>query len=154
MCVCVCVCSVVSNSVTPWTVARQAPLLREFSRQEYWCELPIPPPGDLPDSGIEPESLLSPCIGRWILYHGAIREALSLVTQTKCGPSKMTGQRQLRNQPHYHKPRGRAILLGPFVCCFPPRRPLPNEVSCFVSPCVSSDNSFLNVRQEPTLGPW
>ena len=25
-----------------------------FSRQEYWTELPCPPPGDLPDSGIEP----------------------------------------------------------------------------------------------------
>ena len=28
----------------------------EFSRQEYWSELPFPSPGDLPDSGIEPES--------------------------------------------------------------------------------------------------
>ena len=25
-----------------------------FSRQEYWSEMPFPPPGDLPDSGIEP----------------------------------------------------------------------------------------------------
>ena len=35
---------------TPWTVARQAPL----SRQEYCSGLPFPPPGDLPDPGIEP----------------------------------------------------------------------------------------------------
>ena len=28
----------------------------EFSRQQYWSELPYPPPGDLPDPGIEPES--------------------------------------------------------------------------------------------------
>ena len=35
-----------------------------------------------------------------------------------------------------------------------PQAPLPNEVSCSVSTCVSSDNSFLNVRREPTLGPW
>ena len=40
--------------VTPWTVAHQAPLSMEFSRQEYWSGLPFPSPGDLPNSGIEP----------------------------------------------------------------------------------------------------
>ena len=30
----------------------------------------------------------------------------------------------------------------------------PNKISCFVRTCVSSDNSFLSVRQEPSLGPW
>ena len=39
--------------VTPWTVARQAPLFMEFFRQEYWNWLPFPTPGPLPDSGIE-----------------------------------------------------------------------------------------------------
>ena len=38
---------------TPWTVARQAPLFMGFSRQEYWSGLPLPSPGDLPDSGME-----------------------------------------------------------------------------------------------------
>ena len=38
-----------SDSVTPWTVARQTPLSMEFSRQEYWSRLPFPPPGDPPD---------------------------------------------------------------------------------------------------------
>ena len=38
--------------VTPWTVAHQ-PLSMGFSRQEYWSGLPFPPPGHLPDSGIE-----------------------------------------------------------------------------------------------------
>ena len=42
--------------VTLWTVAHQAPLSMEFSRQEYWSGLPFPSPGDLPDSGIEPRS--------------------------------------------------------------------------------------------------
>ena len=42
------------DSVTPWTVAHQAPLSMEFSRQEYWSGLPCPPPGDLPDPGIKP----------------------------------------------------------------------------------------------------
>ena len=41
---------------TPWTVAYQAPLFMEFSRQEYWTGLPFPSPGDLPDPGIEPRS--------------------------------------------------------------------------------------------------
>ena len=40
--------------VTPWTVARQAPLSMGFSRQEYWRQLPFLPPGDLPDPEIEP----------------------------------------------------------------------------------------------------
>ena len=39
--------------MTPWTVARQAPLSMVFSRQEYWSELPLSSSGDLPDSGIE-----------------------------------------------------------------------------------------------------
>ena len=47
---------------TPWTVAYQAPLSREFSRQEYWSRLPFPTPGDLPDPGIEPKSLASPAL--------------------------------------------------------------------------------------------
>ena len=39
------------------TVAVQAPLSMGFSRQEYWSGLPCPPPGDLPNPGIEPASL-------------------------------------------------------------------------------------------------
>ena len=46
--VCVLSCSAVSDSATPWTVARQAPLSRGLSRQEYWCGLPCHPPGDFP----------------------------------------------------------------------------------------------------------
>ena len=46
--------------MTPWTVAHQAPLSMGFSRKEYWRGLPFPPPGDLPNPGIEPWSLLSP----------------------------------------------------------------------------------------------
>ena len=41
---------------TPCTVANQAPLSMEFSRQKYWSGLPFPSPGDLPDPGIEPGS--------------------------------------------------------------------------------------------------
>ena len=55
MCVCVS-CSVMSNSATVWTIALQASLSMGFSRQEYWGGLPFPPPGDLSDPGIKPES--------------------------------------------------------------------------------------------------
>ena len=41
---------------TPWTVAHQALLSVGFSRQEYWSGFPCPPPGDVPDLGIEPRS--------------------------------------------------------------------------------------------------
>ena len=47
---------------TPWTVALQAPLSTEFSRQEHWSGLPFPSPGDLPGPGIEPESPASPAL--------------------------------------------------------------------------------------------
>ena len=49
--------SVMSSSLLPpWTVAHQAPLPMEFSRQEYWHGLPFPSPRDLPKPGIEPRS--------------------------------------------------------------------------------------------------
>ena len=54
-----CACSVLSYVqlfATPWTVAHQAPLSMGFSRQECWNGLPFPPPGNLPNPGIEPES--------------------------------------------------------------------------------------------------
>ena len=64
MCVCVRTCvlshfSCVRLFVTLWAVASQAPLSMRFSRQEYWGGLPLPSPGDLPDPGIEPASLMS-----------------------------------------------------------------------------------------------
>ena len=57
----VCACHV-RLCVTPWTVAHQAPLCMELSRQEYWSGLPLPPPGDLPDPGIKAESPTSPAL--------------------------------------------------------------------------------------------
>ena len=45
-----------------WTVAYHGPLSMRFSRQEYWCGLPFPPPGDLLDPGIEPTSPASPAV--------------------------------------------------------------------------------------------
>ena len=60
LCVCVCVCVRTRTcaqsclSVTPWTVALQAPLSTGFSGREHCSGLPCPPPGHLLDSGIEP----------------------------------------------------------------------------------------------------
>ena len=54
-----CVCTSLSHIwffETPWTTAHQASLSLEFSRQDYWSGWPFPPPGDLPNSGIEPTS--------------------------------------------------------------------------------------------------
>ena len=45
--------------VIPWTVAHQASLSMEFFRQEYWSGLPLPSPGDLPNTGVE---LVSPAL--------------------------------------------------------------------------------------------
>ena len=46
--------------VTPWTVAHQALLSMVFSKRQYRNGLLFPTPGDLPDPGIKPESLISP----------------------------------------------------------------------------------------------
>ena len=54
-----------SDSITPWTVAHQAPLSMEFSRQEQWNGQPFPSPGDLPNPGKNPHLLHC----RQILYH-------------------------------------------------------------------------------------
>ena len=53
---CCCLVGKLCQSETSWIVARQAPLSMGFSLQEYWSGLPFPPPGDLPDPGIEPGS--------------------------------------------------------------------------------------------------
>ena len=67
--------------VTVWTIAFQAPLSLGFFRQEYWRGLPSPPPGDLPNPGIEPMSLTSP--------------ALAAVSLTLASPGKPIGTLKL-----------------------------------------------------------
>ena len=54
--------SCVRLCVTLWTVACQAPLSMEFSRQEYWSGLPYPSSGELPNPGTEPAALTSPAL--------------------------------------------------------------------------------------------
>ena len=62
MCMCMHGVSHVWLFVSPWTVACQAPLFMEFSRQEYWREISYPLPGYLPDPGIKPTFHASPAL--------------------------------------------------------------------------------------------
>ena len=61
--------------VTLWTVAHQAPLSTEFSKQEYWSGLPCPPPEDLSNPGIKHASLTSPALGGRFFTTSATWEA-------------------------------------------------------------------------------
>ena len=70
----------VRRFVIVWTVASQAPLSMEFSRQEYWSGLPRPPPEDLSDPGIEPKSLMSPALAGGFFPTSTTWEASSTPT--------------------------------------------------------------------------
>ena len=81
ICICMYVCMLscfihVQLFVMLWTVARQAPLFMGFSKQEYWSGLPCPPPGDLPDPGIKPVSLMPPALAGRFFTTSTTREAL------------------------------------------------------------------------------
>ena len=76
--------SLVWFCATLWTVARQALLFMGFSRQEYWCGLPCPLPGELPDPGIEPVSLTSPAFSDRFFTTSATWEAVNLVEILGC----------------------------------------------------------------------
>ena len=67
--------SVMSDSVIPWTVAFQALLSMGFSRQKYWSQVPFLPPGDLPNPGIEPTSLMPPALTDMFFITSATWEA-------------------------------------------------------------------------------
>ena len=71
-CVCSCLCLTLCD---PWTVAHQAPLSMEFSRQECWSGLSFPFREDLPDPGMESVSLASPAMGGRFLTTSATWEA-------------------------------------------------------------------------------
>ena len=82
--------SVVSDSGTPWTAARQVPLSMEFSRQEHCNGEPFPSPGDLPDPWIKPrshplqaDSLLSEPPGKPKIYLDSILKSKDITLPTK-----------------------------------------------------------------------
>ena len=98
LCVCLCaqLLSCVRFFVAPWTVAHQASLFMELSRQEYWCGLPFPTPEDLPNPGTEPTSPASPALaGRFFLYHFAIWEALLFPVQSLTRGHRLLGTSSL-----------------------------------------------------------
>ena len=72
---CACVLSHDWLCAIPCTAACQIPLSMEFSRLEYWSELPFPPPRDLPNTGIKPTSTVSPELAGIFFYRWAIWEA-------------------------------------------------------------------------------
>ena len=63
---------------TLWTVAPQAPLSMGFFRLEYWCGLPCPPPGDRPNPGIKPMSLMPPALTGGFFTTSATWEAIKV----------------------------------------------------------------------------
>ena len=72
-----CVLSCIQLFAILWTVAYQAPLSMEFSKQKYWNGLPFPPPEDLLDPGIEPESLASSALAGRFFTNCATWEAIN-----------------------------------------------------------------------------
>ena len=71
--------SVVSDSATLWTVALQAPLSMGFARRECWSGSPFPPPGHLPDPGIELKSPVSPALaGGFLTTESPVKPLTSL----------------------------------------------------------------------------
>ena len=85
-------------------VANQVPLSMGFPRQEYWSGLPFPSPGDLPDPGITPMSLMSLALASGFLTTSTTWEAqigIQITTEfflekclrgTKCNKSLSDGR--------------------------------------------------------------
>ena len=130
-----------SDSLWPH-VARQAPLSIGFSRQEYWSGLPCPSPGDLPDPGIEPMSLISPALAsrfftisatwkaptssQWASKHRNPEQILIqsgrqefLVSFTELSPGFFNQALWLTSKLSEFKKILIPIYLFPFMCDFP-----------------------------------
>ena len=123
----------------------------------YWSGLPFPPPGDLPDSGIEPGSpaLQADSLRLSYLPHVLPPPRILLddihLAGAMCAPpgrtlSQNDWPRKARNESHHHKarncePRGRAVLLGSFTLLLSARGPfaLVCQLVCllrqFISKC-------------------
>ena len=99
-------CQVMSDAfVTPWTVAHQAPQSKEFPRHEHWSGLLFPPPGALPDPGMEP---LSPASAAGFFTSeppgksSALRLSFSLSSASRVSPGSVgLGHEDNAGGPHY-----------------------------------------------------
>ena len=98
---CVCECaqplSRVQLFVVPWTATHQVLLPMEFFRQEYLDRVPSPPPGDLPDPGIEPTSLASPALagGFFTITSPGKTDVRMLASYSEIYPKKKKGYIEL-----------------------------------------------------------
>ena len=142
VCVCVCVCvytlscfSGVQLFVTLWTIACQALLLMECSRQEYWSGLPRPSPGDLPNPGIKPVSLSSPALaGRFFTTVPPGKPWYLYIDRYICVSNSL--------RPHgLQHTRLPCPLLPPRVC----------SNSCPLSQCCQSTSYPLSPRSPPAF---
>ena len=135
---CTCVLSYFSRVqlfVTPWTVARQAPLSKGFSRQEYWSRLPCPPPGDLPHQGMKPTSLMSPTFAGASLPLAPPRKPVCVHTSSLFRfPSRLGHQRALSRTP----------------CVMQELRPLVSVL--YTSVCIGQTQSPNS--SHPVVPPW
>ena len=126
--------------VTPWTVACQAPLSMGFSSEEYWSGLSFPPPGDLPDLGIEPTP---PALaGRFSTAEPPGKSMRLLQTQISGSPLlRQSGKKSVLGRTHWlqmtdpYLGQGKVILT--WVWGDPLIRPLQDSVSCLCFYCLS-----------------
>ena len=113
------------------TRARQAPLSMGFSRQGYWSGLRCPPPGDLPDSGIEP---MSPALAGGSFTTGTTWEALTLVpVLTKRTKSQLQGQFKKKEEEESFVLRRQTpskTTLSREGCAICTRRAIERRISC------------------------
>ena len=122
----------------PWTVAPQAPLSMGFSRQEYWSGLPCPPPGDLPDPGIEPVSPISPALaGRFFTQMPPGKPILDVCVQI--WPYYKLAQSHNETSP----PASLALATNKRDKKRPPQTPPPWLLSQISKAGIFSQHSFL-----------
>ena len=113
--------SVMSYSLRPHGLARQAPLCMGVSRQEYWSRLPFPPPGDLPNPGTEPrsptmqaDSLPVELPGKPQLYPSEVvsnKSGLSLPLQTQHGKKKLRKLPKIKETKQVQKVQKAIVLI-------------------------------------------
>ena len=76
-------CSVVSDSAIPWTVAYQAPLSMEFSRQEYWSGLPFPWGSSRPRDRTQVSCIIGRCFTGWATRKVRVTQPINFIMNIK-----------------------------------------------------------------------
>ena len=144
-----CLLSRVWLFAAPRTVAHQAPLSLGFPRHEYWSRLPLPPPGDLPDPGIGPESPVAHALpGRFLTTEPPGKPVDSAVVQSLSRVQVFSPPRKAACQVSLPSPSSAGcsdscplMLCSHLVLCHPLLLP-----SIFHGIRVSSNESALRIR--------